>query len=202
MPKTEVEAEKILTKLHQEALQHIPVGMNSSTRALDPPIVWGRAQGSKLFSVDGKEYLNYHAAFGPILLGHNHPIVNRAMAESLEGPDLAGVGRVYDKLFHAGAGVARELTSLIERYRLKAHVAHFGSVFVMYFMEPPVESYTDLLRNDAAMDVKFRRGMVERDIFLMPLALKRNHLGAAHTEQDIALTLETAEDVFRTLSRN
>ena len=92
MPKTEVEAEKISTKLHQEALQHIPGGVNSSTRALNPPIIWGGAQGSKLISVDGREYLDYHAAFGPNLLGHNHSIVNRAVAESLEGPDLAGVG--------------------------------------------------------------------------------------------------------------
>lgn len=436
MPETELQAEKISDTLHREALQYIPGGVNSSTRALTPPIVWRRANGSKLYDVEGREFLDYHAAFGPILLGHNHPGVNRAVVDALDGVDLAGVGiteseillarkisqcipsaekvllcnsgseatynavrltravtgrtklikfqgcyhgwhdylcmnvisppeklgqydpssagmldesmrhtivldfnrleqveetlrkekgqiaaiilepiphnigcvmptpeflrglrelatlhgtilvfdevitgfrhglggyqkicgitpdlttvaksmangypcaalcgvsdlmnqfqtaggrvffagtynghpigvaaalatiehledqRVYDGLFQGGAKMARELSRLIARYGLKAHVAQFGSVFVVYFMEPPVENYTDVLRNDTAMDVRFRRSMVERGIFMMPLALKRNHLTTAHTEKDMAHTLEAAEDVFRILGRN
>jgi glutamate-1-semialdehyde 2,1-aminomutase len=81
-------------------------------------------------------------------------------------------------------------------------VAQFGSVFVVYFMEPPTANYTDLLRNDNAVDVRFRREMIARGIFMMPLPLKRNHLTAAHTEQDMAKTLEAAEVVFRKLGGN
>ena len=36
-------------------------------------------------------------------------------------------------------------------------VAVFGSVFVPYFMDGPIDTYTDLLRNDDAADVAFRR---------------------------------------------
>ena len=436
MLEAELQAETISDMLQREALQHIPGGVNSSTRALNPPIVWRRAQGSKLYSVEDKEYIDYHAAFGPILLGHNDPVVNRAVIQALDYVDLAGVGitegeirlagkisnsipsaekvllcnsgseatynavrlaravtgrkklikfqgcyhgwhdylcmniispagklgqydpasagmleesmrhtivldfnrleqvedafraekdqiagiilepiphnigcvmptkqflqglrelatlhgsilifdevitgfrhgvggyqkicgitpdlttiaksmangypcaalcgrsdlmerfqtaggdvffagtynghpigvaaalatieqledgRIYDDLFQRGAKMARELTGLIERYGLKAHVAQFGSVFVVYFMEPPIENYTDLLRNDNAMDVKFRREMVARGIFMMPLALKRNHLMAASSDLDMARTLEAVEDVFHTLGRS
>jgi glutamate-1-semialdehyde 2,1-aminomutase len=436
MLETGLQAEKTSEMLHREAAQHIPGGVNSSTRALNPPIAWRRGRGSKLYDVEDREYIDYHAAFGPILLGHNHPVVNRAVVEALDSVDLAGVGvtegevrlarvisrsipsaekvllcnsgseatynavrlaravtgrkklikfqgcyhgwhdylcmniisspaklgqydpasagmleesmrhtivldfnrlelveetlraekgqiagiilepiphnigcvmptpeflqglrelatlhgtilifdevitgfrhglggyqkicgitpdlttiaksmangypcaalcgrsdlmerfqtaggdvffagtynghpvgvaaalatielledgQIHDALFRSGVRMAHELTALIERHGLKAHVAQFGSVFVVYFMEPPIENYTDILRNDNAMDVAFRREMVARGIFMMPLALKRNHLTAAHTEQDMARTLEAAEDVFRTLGRN
>ncbi len=92
MLETGLQMEKISETLLREALQYIPGGVNSSTRALNPPMVWRRAQGSKLYDVEDKEYLDYHAAFGPILLGHSHPIVNRAVVRALDSVDLPGVG--------------------------------------------------------------------------------------------------------------
>lgn len=86
-------------------------------------------------------------------------------------------------------GIARELG-------IAMTVARFGSVFVPYFMEGSIDSYTDLLRNDTAMDVAFRRGMCDRGIFMLPAALKRNHISAAHTDDDIDCTLETAREVL------
>ena len=41
---------------------------------------------------DGRQYVDYHAAFGPIVLGHNDPDVNQSVVEALAGPDLMGVG--------------------------------------------------------------------------------------------------------------
>jgi len=41
--------------------------------------------------------------------------------------------------------------------------------------------------------------MCERGIFMIPTAIKRNHVSAAHTEADIDRTLETARDVLRRL---
>ena len=76
-------------------------------------------------------------------------------------------------------------------------VALFSSVFVPYFMEGPIESYTDLLRNHNVRDVWFRRAMCEQGTFMLPTALKRNHVSAAHTLADIDRTLETAREVLR-----
>jgi len=418
-------------RLFEEARRWIPGGVNSSTRALVPPIVWRNAEGSHLYDVDGNAYLDYHAAFGPILLGHNHPAVNRAVAESLQSADLVGVGvteleirlaakicqyvpsaervllcnsgseatynairlaraatgrrklikfqgcyhgwhdylcmnvisppeklgrhdpasagmleasvdhtivltfnrideveealrrqkeqvaaiilepiphnigcvlpeerflsglrelanlhgvilifdevitgfrhglggyqkicgitpdlttlaksmangypcaalagradlmdqfqtaggdvffagtynghpvgaaaalatiaeledgSVYEALFREGRWLADQFTFLFQRYGIQGHVAQFGSVVVPYFMEPPAATYTDLLRNDKKKDARFRREMIARGIFMLPLALKRNHVMASHTSSDLARTLEAAEDVLK-----
>jgi glutamate-1-semialdehyde 2,1-aminomutase len=82
---------------------------------------------------------------------------------------------------------------------MKAHVAGFGSVFVVYFMEPPVGSYTDLLRNNSEEDLAFRWGMVDRGIFMHPMCLKRSHVSAAHTQEDVDRTLEAAEQSLKAL---
>ncbi|NGM70626.1 aminotransferase class III-fold pyridoxal phosphate-dependent enzyme [Natronolimnobius sp. AArcel1] len=43
-----------------------------------------RAEGSRLWDVDGNEYVDCNAALGPILLGHNYPAVTDAVTEQLE----------------------------------------------------------------------------------------------------------------------
>src|SRR5262245_32201443 len=75
-----------------EAAEYTPGGVHSSTRALQPRIVWKHAAGSRLTDVDDREYIDYHAAFGPIVLGHRDPIVDRRVVESLASVDLTGVG--------------------------------------------------------------------------------------------------------------
>jgi glutamate-1-semialdehyde 2,1-aminomutase len=43
-----------------------------------------RAEGSRLWDVDGNEYVDCNAALGPILIGHNYPAVTEAVTEQLE----------------------------------------------------------------------------------------------------------------------
>jgi len=116
-----------------------------------------------------------------------------ATIESLED------GQVHEHIFGLGEQIRTGLTEIITRLGMKAHVAGFGSVFVVYFMEPPVGSYTDLLRNNSEEDLAFRWGMVDRGIFMHPMCLKRSHVSAAHTRQDVDRTLEAAEQSLKAL---
>ncbi|HAS31727.1 MAG: aspartate aminotransferase family protein [Microbacterium sp.] len=50
------------------------------------------AKGSRLVDFDGREYVDYHAAFGAILLGHSDDRVNAAVQRSLGDLDLVGLG--------------------------------------------------------------------------------------------------------------
>jgi len=75
-----------------EAKKYIPGGINTSIRALDRPLVFAKAQGSKIYDVDGNEYVDYHAAFGPPILGHCNPKVNEKVFETLRRIDIIGVG--------------------------------------------------------------------------------------------------------------
>jgi glutamate-1-semialdehyde 2,1-aminomutase len=128
---------------------------------------------------------------------NGHPI---AVAGALATIEELERRQVYERTFAIGGMMARELTGMLQRYRMRAHVAQFGSVFVLYFLEPPVENYSDLLRNDTDRDLRFRRAMIERGVFMLPLALKRNHISACHSEADVSRTLEAAEDVLRALA--
>jgi len=84
-----IEKSKSLT---ERATKVIPGGVNSATRRLSQPYAWEWAEGAYIRDVDGNTYLDYHAAFGPIVLGHNDPAVNAAVANALSGPDMVGVG--------------------------------------------------------------------------------------------------------------
>ena len=66
----------------------------------------------------------------------------------------------------------------------------YGSVFVSYFLEGPVISYDDLLRNDVEMFVGYRSELVSRGVFELPLNLKRSHMSYAHTDADVDRLLE------------
>jgi glutamate-1-semialdehyde 2,1-aminomutase len=71
----------------------IPGGVVSLNRKIDPMRVFVRAKGAYLWDIDGKKYIDYHAAFSPHLLGHNDTDVNGAVAKMLqEETSLIGAG--------------------------------------------------------------------------------------------------------------
>jgi glutamate-1-semialdehyde 2,1-aminomutase len=70
----------------------IPGGVNSSTRYIGEPYAFVAADGAYVTDADGRRYLDYHAAFGAILLGHNAPVVNQAVRAAMDGVDLTGIG--------------------------------------------------------------------------------------------------------------
>ncbi len=74
------------------AARVIPGGVNSSTRYIGAPYAFTGADGAYVTDADGKRYLDYHAAFGAILLGHNAPVVNDALRTAIGGLDLVGIG--------------------------------------------------------------------------------------------------------------
>ena len=84
--------------------QHIPGGINTSLRRLDPPIVFSGAKGARIRDVDGNDYLDYHLGFGATFLGHRDPDVELAVDEMRQQIDLVGVGtteiegKVCDKI--------------------------------------------------------------------------------------------------------
>jgi glutamate-1-semialdehyde 2,1-aminomutase len=73
--------------------ESIAGGVVSLNRKVEPAIVFVRAKGSRLWDADGREYVDYHAAFAPHILGHNDPEVNAAVRRAMEeGWSLMGSG--------------------------------------------------------------------------------------------------------------
>ncbi len=68
-------------------------GVASLNRRVEPNLAFNRALGARIWDVDGREYLDYHGAFAPHLLGHNHPTINRAINQAIaDGWSLIGSG--------------------------------------------------------------------------------------------------------------
>jgi glutamate-1-semialdehyde 2,1-aminomutase len=78
-------------ELFKKAETLMPGGVNSPVRAFQPfPFFTERAKGSRLFDVDGKEYIDYCLAYGPLILGHAHPKIINAVKAQLEKGSLFG----------------------------------------------------------------------------------------------------------------
>ena len=73
--------------LYHRALEMIPGGVNSPVRAFKaigvPPSFIERAKGSKIFDVDGNEYIDYVGSWGPMILGHAHPKIVAALKRAI-----------------------------------------------------------------------------------------------------------------------
>src|SRR5438552_3662473 len=71
----------------QRACRVIPGGVNSPARAFGAvggqPLFIARGEGPYLVDVDGNQYLDYVGSWGPLILGHAHPRVVRAVEETL-----------------------------------------------------------------------------------------------------------------------
>ena len=74
--------------LFVRALARIPGGVNSPVRAFrsvgGKPIFMARGEGSRIWDVDGKEYIDYIGSWGPLIFGHRQREVLRALEEVLE----------------------------------------------------------------------------------------------------------------------
>ncbi|HEY3375078.1 MAG TPA: glutamate-1-semialdehyde 2,1-aminomutase [Candidatus Aquicultor sp.] len=75
-------------QLFDEAQKYIPGGVNSPVRAFKSvgltPLFIERAKGSKVYDVDGNEYIDYVASWGPMILGHADDRINDAVRDQLE----------------------------------------------------------------------------------------------------------------------
>ena len=91
-------------RLHKEALEHIVGGVNSPSRSYKAvgggsPVVMERAQGAYFWDVDGNQYIDYLAAYGPIITGHAHPHITEAIKRAAETGVLYGTPTPHEVKF-------------------------------------------------------------------------------------------------------
>ncbi|MDA4130258.1 MAG: aminotransferase class III-fold pyridoxal phosphate-dependent enzyme, partial [Thaumarchaeota archaeon] len=88
-------------ELQIEANDLLPGGTNSAAREaiargtyeripISMPSFFDKAQGSHIYDADKNEFIDYHLAFGAIILGHSNPVVNTAVRAQLEKGTIYG----------------------------------------------------------------------------------------------------------------
>ncbi|EKN63655.1 glutamate-1-semialdehyde aminotransferase [Neobacillus bataviensis LMG 21833] len=91
-------------RIHNEALEHIVGGVNSPSRSYKAvgggaPVVMERGQGAYFWDVDGNQYIDYLAAYGPIITGHAHPHITEAIKRAAETGVLYGTPTPHELKF-------------------------------------------------------------------------------------------------------
>ncbi|HQS37290.1 MAG: glutamate-1-semialdehyde-2,1-aminomutase [Methylotenera sp. 24-45-7] len=96
-------------QLFEKSQQLIPGGVNSPVRAFrsvgGTPVFFKKGLGSRLWDVDGKEYIDYINSWGPMILGHAHPEVIKAV-QAVAANSLS---------FGAPTGLELEIAELINK---------------------------------------------------------------------------------------
>ena len=86
-------------ELFQRASKVIPGGVHSPVRAFrgvgGSPAFFKRAEGSRIYDVDGRGYTDYCMAFGPLILGHLHPAVQAAATAAISDGWSYGTAEPY-----------------------------------------------------------------------------------------------------------
>src|SRR6478736_6425697 len=91
-------------KLYIEAQQHIVGGVNSPSRSFKAvgggaPVFMKRGQGAYFWDVDDNRYIDYLAAYGPIVTGHAHPHITKAITKAAETGVLYGTPTAHEVTF-------------------------------------------------------------------------------------------------------
>lgn len=105
--------------LYTEAQKHIVGGVNSPSRSFKAvgggsPIFIDRAKGAYLWDADGNRYIDYLAAYGPLICGHTHPHIVSAITEAAENGTLYGAPTRYENQF---AQMLKEAIPSLEKVR-------------------------------------------------------------------------------------
>ena len=96
-------------ELYERARRFVPAGIygHQTPRMLVEgayPYFFERGAGSHVWDVDGNEYIDYMCSYGPIVLGHNHPVVEaaaqsqRSKGNCFNGPTPLWVEPLYEPM--------------------------------------------------------------------------------------------------------
>lgn len=106
-------------RVFTEAKELMPGGVNSPVRAFKSvdrnPVVIDHGIGSKIYDIDGNEYIDYVASWGPLLVGHAHPEVISFLQETIaKGTSFGTPTELENEL----AKLVIEMVSSIEMIRM------------------------------------------------------------------------------------
>jgi len=107
------------SELFESAKHIIPGGVNSPVRAFNgvggEPCFIEKADGAYIFDADGKKYIDYVGSWGPMILGHNHPVIKDAVIKTAQNGLSFGAPTALEITM---AEKVRELVPSMEKLRM------------------------------------------------------------------------------------
>jgi glutamate-1-semialdehyde 2,1-aminomutase len=104
--------------LFDRAVRNMPGGVNSPVRAFKSvggiPIYMDRGDGAYLYDIDGNRYIDFCCSWGPLILGHTHPVITEAIEKTAQKGTSFGTVHENEILL---AEKIKSLCSIIELIR-------------------------------------------------------------------------------------
>lgn len=140
----------------------------------------------------------FHTAGGDVSFGGTYNAHASALAAAKET-----ILRLERRDFHERTRAKRDeisdgLEDIIEDIGLDACVSRYGTVFLTYFMSDQPRDHRDIVeRHDDERYHDYRMNMLDRGVLMVPKKVRRNFLTDSHTDEDVRVTLEAAEESLR-----
>lgn len=115
-----------------------------------------------------------------------------AMAAGLETLKLLNQPGVYETLQKTTALLGKELADLLTRKGIPHYITQAGSMTTLFFTDGPVKNYQDVCQFNRERFNRFFWGMLNNGVYLAPSQFETGFVSLAHTESDIAKTIEAA----------
>jgi len=116
-----------------------------------------------------------------------NPIAMAAGLATLRETERAGF---YETLERRTARLVSGISDAARRHRVPASVGHAGSMWGVFLATGPIRNYAQAQAADVALFGRWHRAALARGVFLAPSAFEAAFVSSAHTDADIAFTLE------------
>jgi glutamate-1-semialdehyde 2,1-aminomutase len=146
-----------------------------------------------------REIMEQIAPQGPVYQAgtlSGNPLAMAAGIATLKALQAPGF---YEALDETAAALAGGLKKVAADAGIPVQVDRVGSMLGMYFTDQPVNNFEDAKTSDLERFTAYYKGMLERGIYLAPSQFEAAFVSGAHSETDIAATLNAAAQVFQTL---
>lgn len=121
-----------------------------------------------------------------------------AMSAGLATLDIICQPGFYDALSEKSARLAQGFQAAAAAANIPMQVVQIGGLFGFFFCDHPIAALDDVKRCDIAAFNRFFNAMLNAGIYLAPSAYEAGFMSSAHSDQDIAITLQAVSQALQT----
>ena len=145
------------------------------------------------------DIMDYLAPLGPVYQAGTLSGNPLAMAAGIAALEELRAGDAYAQLEAKGAALEAGLREAAMSAGIPVTFNRCGSMFCSYFRGEPVWNLADAMKSDRERFKKYFHGMLAEGVYFAPSQFEAGFLSTAHTESDIAHTVQAAARVMKTL---
>ena len=143
------------------------------------------------------EIMDHLAPLGPVYQAGTLSGNPLAMAAGIASLKLLRESMPYEKLEQLGSQLAQGVAEIAREHSIPLQVPQVGSMYCLFFSENPVCNYEDALSSDAEIFKKLFQHCLKNGVYLPPSAYETCFISAAHSPDNISMTLDCFQSAFR-----